>query len=71
MREHLRMVVRAIKAGCNVKGYYYWCDADAFEQMIGYSQRFGLTYVDRETKEHCFKKSREFYREVITHRMVN
>ena len=71
LREHLRMVIRCIRAGINLQGYFYWNDADSFEEMEGYNLRFGLTWVDHATGERRWKKSRHFYSEVCHSRMVN
>lgn len=65
LREHLRMVVRSIEAGANVKGYYYWSNFDSFENSAGYTCRFGLNYVDFETGERTRKKSWYYYQKVI------
>lgn len=71
IREHLRMVARAIMAGVNVKGYYYWNDADSYEQLTGYKKLYGLTWVDRETGRRRWKKSREYFQTVAqTHVIV-
>lgn len=71
LREHLRAVVRCIKVGINVKGYYWWNDADSYEQLTGYGFRFGLTWVDHETGETCWKKSRYYMQAVCKARMIN
>ncbi len=71
IREHLRMVVRAQRVGCNVKGYFYWNDADSYEEMDGYRLRFGLTWVDHATGERVWKKSRYYFSEVCKTRMVD
>ena len=71
LREHLRMVVRCLRMGLPVKGYYYWNDADCFEQQSGYSARFGLTWVDHKTGRKVWKKSRYFFSEVCKTKMVN
>ena len=65
LREHLRMLSRAVKAGVNVKGYYYWSNFDSFENSAGYTYRFGLNYVDFETGERTRKKSWYYYKKVI------
>lgn len=65
LREHLRMVSRSIKAGCNVLGYYYWSNFDSFENAAGYTYRFGMNYVDFETGERTRKDSWYYYRDVI------
>ncbi len=71
IREHLRMVVRAQRVGCNVKGYFYWNDADSYEEMDGYHLRFGLTWVDHETGQRQWKKSRYYFSQICKSRMVD
>ena len=72
LREHLRMCSRLIKSGyTNLKGYYYWNDADSYEQLRGYELRFGLTWVDHKTGRKVWKKSRYFFSEVCKTKMVN
>ena len=71
LREHLRMIVRCRRAGLNVQGYFYWNDADSYEELDGHNLRFGLTWVDAVTGERRWKKSRYFYSEVCHKRMVN
>lgn len=71
LREHFRMVVRCIRAGINLKGYYYWNDADSYEAMTAYEHRFGLTYVNHDTHEIKWKKSREYFSMVCKNRMVD
>uniref|UniRef100_A0A2N9F7F9 Beta-glucosidase n=1 Tax=Fagus sylvatica TaxID=28930 RepID=A0A2N9F7F9_FAGSY len=43
---HLSYILKAIKEGVNVKGYYIWSFLDDFEWNSGYTVRFGLTYID-------------------------
>ncbi|KAM3692664.1 hypothetical protein ACJW31_08G106000 [Castanea mollissima] len=45
-RSHLRHVLRAIKDGVNVTGYFAWSLLDVFEWNAGYTVRFGINYVD-------------------------
>lgn len=71
LREHLRMCVRCIRAGYNLKGYYYWNDADSYEAMSGYALRFGLTWVDPVTGERRWKKSRHYFSQICKSRMVD
>lgn len=71
IREHLRMLVRAIRAGVNVKGYYHWNDADSYEELSGYEKIMGLTWVDRQTGRRTWKKSRYYYQKICQTRMVD
>ena len=71
LREHLRMVCRLIKCGYNLKGYYYWNDADSHEELDGFGLRFGMTWVNHETGERRWKKSRYYFSEICKTKLVN
>ncbi|GMY22309.1 beta-glucosidase 17-like isoform X8 [Fagus crenata] len=43
---HLSSLIKVIKAGINVKGYYVWSFLDDFEWEFGYTYRLGINYVD-------------------------
>jgi beta-glucosidase len=65
IRDHLGAVSRAVAHGVPVKGYFVWSLLDNFEWGYGYSQRFGLVYVDYPTLERIPKGSFHAYRELI------
>ncbi|XP_059625423.1 beta-glucosidase 12-like [Cornus florida] len=44
--QHLAFVLKAIKNGVNLKGYFAWSLLDNFEWNAGYTVRFGINYVD-------------------------
>ncbi len=71
LREHLRMIVRSIEGGADVRGYYYWSNFDSLEATSGYRFRFGFYYVDFETGERTRKKSWEYYRRIISTSLVD
>ena len=65
LAAHLAAVATAIQRGVDVRGYYTWSLLDNFEWAEGYTQRFGLVYVDYETQERIPKRSFDWYRELI------
>jgi beta-glucosidase len=62
---HLRACHAAIAAGVPLCGYFAWSLMDNFEWTWGYSQRFGLVYVDFATQRRRPKDSARWYAEVI------
>jgi beta-glucosidase len=64
-RSHLAASHRAIQNGVPLAGYYAWSLMDNFEWAKGYTQRFGLVWVDFQTQERMPKDSAFWYKEVI------
>jgi|TARA_B110000438_G_scaffold33744_1_gene33337 beta-glucosidase len=65
-RSHLLEVKRAIVDGVQCKGYFAWSLLDNFEWAQGFTQRFGLVWVDFETLERIPKESFYWYKNYIT-----
>jgi beta-glucosidase len=65
LERHLGAIAQAIKEGVPVAGYFVWSLLDNFEWAQGYSQRFGIVYVDFETLERVPKMSYSWYRNFI------
>jgi beta-glucosidase len=65
LRDHLRAVADAIGRGADVRGYFAWSLLDNFEWSAGYSNRFGLVYVDYPTSKRTPKDSYDAYRRII------
>jgi beta-glucosidase len=62
LRAHIAMVARAIADGHRVKSYYCWSLLDNFEWLQGYTQRFGLVYVDFDRNQRrTIKESGRWY----------
>jgi len=71
IREHLRACGRALKAGVNLKGYYYWSAMDCWESTKGYGYPMGLVAVNFDTLERTPKDSFYYYQKVIQNNMVD
>jgi beta-glucosidase len=60
-KEHLAELARAIADGAKVRAYHAWSLVDNFEWSDGYSQRYGLTYVDFRNQRRTVKDSGLWY----------
>lgn len=67
LRRYLSGVHRAIGNGVPVAGYFVWSLMDNFEWSLGYSQRFGIVYVDYKTQQRLPKDSAYWYKDVMSH----
>ncbi|MFA5875055.1 MAG: family 1 glycosylhydrolase, partial [Anaerolineales bacterium] len=65
LRNHIAQVHRAMDEGVPVKGYFHWSLMDNFEWALGYSQRFGLVYVDFKTQKRTVKDSGTWFANII------
>lgn len=70
LRGHFQQARRAIDDGVPLRGYFVWSLLDNFEWDRGYTQRFGIVWVDYETQERRLKDSARFYRRVIADNAV-
>lgn len=70
LRGHFLAAHRAIEDGVPLRGYFVWSLLDNFEWERGYTQRFGIVWVDYETQERRLKDSALFYRGVIADNAV-
>jgi beta-glucosidase len=65
-KGYIGQVARAIDEGADVRGYFTWSLLDNFEWTFGYSQRFGIVYVDFENEQkRIVKDSGYWYRDLI------
>ena len=60
-RQHLAELARAMKDGARVRAYHAWSLLYNFEWGSGYTQRYGLTYVDFATEKRTIKDSGLWY----------
>ena len=71
IREHLRSCSRAIRAGANLKGYYYWSAMDCWESTMGYGYPMGIVAVNLDTLERIPRDSFYYYQQVIAANAVD
>ncbi len=65
LSRYLLALERAIDEGHDIRGYFLWTIIDNFEWAYGYSERFGIVYVDFRTQERIIKDSGYWYKKVI------
>ena len=65
LHRYLLELGRAIKDGVDIRGYFQWSLMDNFEWAKGYTDRFGLVYVDFESQERIIKDSGYWYKQVV------
>ena len=65
LKGYLEECHQAIAEGVRLKGYFVWSFMDNFEWAHGFTQRFGINYVDYETGARIPKASARWYADVI------
>jgi P-type Cu+ transporter len=63
-------IARAIADGADVRGYHAWTLFDNLEWAEGFSQRFGLAFVDFKTQQRTIKDSGRWYAKVAAENVV-
>lgn len=70
LRAHFSKAHAAIAAGVPLAGYFVWSLLDNFEWAKGYTERFGIVWVDFATQQRILKDSALWYRQVIAENAV-
>ena len=65
LSDHFRAAHRAVQAGVRLEAYHVWSLLDNFEWAEGYTQRWGMVYVDFRDQRRIPKQSALWFREVI------
>lgn len=63
--RYIQQLKKAVRDGVEVDGYFAWSIMDNFEWGNGYSDRFGLIYVDFLNQHRIIKDSGYWYKELI------
>jgi beta-glucosidase len=64
LTDHLQATLTARDQGARVRGYFVWSLLDNYEWAEGYTQRFGIVWVDYQTQRRLPKASAIWYREL-------
>lgn len=67
-QSHLNAALNALEAGVDLRGYFAWSLLDNLEWAQGWSKRFGLFHVEKETQKRTPKTSAYFFRELLARR---
>jgi beta-glucosidase len=59
--EHVRKLWHAVNFNYSIKGFFYWTLTDNFEWERGWTKRFGLWELDRETQARRKRPSADLY----------
>lgn len=62
--EHIHQVWRAVNFNWPIKGYFHWTLVDNFEWERGWTQKFGLWELDRDTQARIKRPSADLYAEI-------
>ena len=65
LKAYTAAMYEAMAAGVDVRGYFVWALLDNFEWSSGYSERFGLVYVDYPTQRRLPKDSFRWFADQI------
>ena len=63
--RYIGAMQRAADDGADVRGYFLWTFLDNFEWDKGYSERFGIVYVDFKTQKRIAKDSAFWYQKIM------
>lgn len=65
LERYLLQLEKAADDGADIAGYFLWSFMDNFEWAKGYTERFGIVFVDYETQKRIPKDSAYWYKEWI------
>ncbi|KAA8523860.1 hypothetical protein F0562_010283 [Nyssa sinensis] len=70
-KAYMASLARAIRNGADVRGYFAWTLMDNYEWVEGYSLKFGLHYIDRQTLKRIPKLSATWFQNFLTNSSFN
>ncbi|MCQ6272310.1 GH1 family beta-glucosidase [Pseudarthrobacter sp. R1] len=67
LANQFAMAQHAVRSGVNLRGFCVWTFMDNWEWAAGWTQRFGLVHVDRDSLERRYKDSAYWFGNLIRH----
>ncbi|KAK1372002.1 Beta-glucosidase 44 [Heracleum sosnowskyi] len=64
-RSYIQQLKKTVDEGANVIGYFAWSLLDNFEWRLGYTSRFGITFVDFKTLKRTPKMSAYWFQKML------
>jgi beta-glucosidase len=61
IKRHVDTVEKCLKAGMDIRGYFYWSLLDNYEWLRGFGARFGLYQVDFDTFDRIPTQASTYY----------
>lgn len=68
--DHVTALAGAVRRGLDVRGYFHWSLVDNFEWAEGWTTRFGLLALERETQARTPRAAAEVYASICRARGV-
>jgi beta-glucosidase len=65
LHAHLVAAAHALREGVPLRGYFIRSLMDNFEWGHGYTQRFGLVYIDYATQPRLWKDNAHWYQQFL------
>jgi len=71
IKRHVDTVEKCLKAGMDIRGYFYWSLLDNYEWLRGFGARFGLYRVDFATLDRIPTQAATYYAYLIQRRPLS
>jgi beta-glucosidase len=70
IKRHVDTVAKCLKAGMDIRGYFYWSLLDNYEWLRGFGARFGLYRVDFDSLDRIPTQAATYYSYLTQRRLL-